>query len=132
MPEPTPSTPAGQRLIAGRYRLGRVIGAGSMGVVWQAYDEVLHRSVAVKEVRLPPGIPIAEANDARERTLREARAIAAPQQAAPQQAAPQPQQEDAPRSQPAEDDGGSQGSSGGALLGVDLGVAKVSVLSFGG
>jgi serine/threonine protein kinase len=66
-----------QRLIAGRYRLRRVIGRGAMGVVWLAYDEVLHRSVAVKEVQLPPGIPSEEANEARERTLREARAIAA-------------------------------------------------------
>ncbi len=48
-----------------------------MGVVWLAYDEVLHRSVAVKEVRLPPGMPAAEAASVRERTLREARAIAA-------------------------------------------------------
>jgi hypothetical protein len=66
-----------QRLIADRYRLGRVIGRGSMGVVWLAYDEVLHRPVAVKEVQLPPGMPVGEADDVRERTLREARAIAA-------------------------------------------------------
>jgi eukaryotic-like serine/threonine-protein kinase len=66
-----------QRLIAGRYRLRRVIGQGSMGVVWLAYDEVLHRPVAVKEVQLPAGLPAAEADEARERTLREARAIAA-------------------------------------------------------
>lgn len=68
---------AGDRLIADRYRLGRVIGRGSMGIVWLAYDEVLRRSVAVKEVRLPPGMPAAEAASVRERTLREARAIAA-------------------------------------------------------
>lgn len=48
-----------------------------MGVVWLAYDEVLHRPVAVKEVQLPVGMPPQEANAARERTLREARAIAA-------------------------------------------------------
>ena len=48
-----------------------------MGIVWLAYDEVLHRAVAVKEVRLPPGMPAAEAASVRERTLREARAIAA-------------------------------------------------------
>ncbi|HEX4703423.1 MAG TPA: serine/threonine-protein kinase, partial [Pseudonocardiaceae bacterium] len=40
-------------------------------------DEVLHRPVAVKEVQLPLGMPTAEADEARERTLREARAIAA-------------------------------------------------------
>jgi hypothetical protein len=74
---PTQPTLASQRLIADRYRLGRVIGRGSMGVVWLAYDEVLHRPVAVKEVQLPPGMPVGEANDVRERTLREARAIAA-------------------------------------------------------
>ncbi|WP_130345785.1 serine/threonine-protein kinase [Herbihabitans rhizosphaerae] len=47
-----------------------------MGTVWEAYDEYLHRPVAVKEVRLPPGVPQAEADELRERTLREARAIA--------------------------------------------------------
>ncbi|HEX3591077.1 MAG TPA: serine/threonine-protein kinase [Pseudonocardiaceae bacterium] len=70
-------TLTGQRLISGRYRLRRVLGRGSMGVVWLAYDEVLHRQVAVKEVQLPDGLPEAEANNVRERTLREARAIAA-------------------------------------------------------
>jgi hypothetical protein len=69
--------PAAGRLIAERYRLRRVLGAGAMGMVWLAYDEVLHRSVAVKEVRLPPGTPGGEAEAVRERTLREARAIAA-------------------------------------------------------
>ncbi|HJP78176.1 MAG TPA: serine/threonine-protein kinase [Pseudonocardiaceae bacterium] len=77
MPPTNSDQPGNDRLIAGRYRLGRVIGRGSMGVVWVAYDEVLHRSVAVKEVRLPPGMPAAEAASVRERTLREARAIAA-------------------------------------------------------
>jgi serine/threonine protein kinase len=47
-----------------------------MGTVWSAYDEFLHRPVAVKEVRLPPGVPAAHADELRERTLREARAIA--------------------------------------------------------
>src|SRR5256885_12089334 len=47
-----------------------------MGMVWEAYDESLHRPVAVKEVRRPPGMPRAEADELRERTLREARAIA--------------------------------------------------------
>lgn len=64
------------RLIAGRYRLRTLLGQGSMGTVWEAYDEYLHRPVAVKEVLLPPGIGEADADELRERTLREARAIA--------------------------------------------------------
>jgi eukaryotic-like serine/threonine-protein kinase len=67
---------AEQRVIAGRYRLRRLLGQGSMGLVWEAYDEFLQRPVAVKQVRLPPGIPESEADELRERTLREARAIA--------------------------------------------------------
>src|SRR5690242_10365145 len=65
-----------ERLISGRYRLEHEIGHGSMGTVWAAYDEFLHRKVAVKEVRLPPGMPDGEADALRECTLREARAIA--------------------------------------------------------
>jgi tRNA A-37 threonylcarbamoyl transferase component Bud32 len=65
-----------QRLIAGRYRLETKLGEGAMGIVWAAQDELLRRSVAVKEVRLPPGLPEDEVAELRERTLREARAIA--------------------------------------------------------
>jgi eukaryotic-like serine/threonine-protein kinase len=65
------------RLVAGRYRLDAVLGRGTMGTVWSAHDEVLGRPVAIKEVLLPPGIPDAEADMLRERSLREARAIAA-------------------------------------------------------
>ncbi|APU17445.1 MULTISPECIES: serine/threonine-protein kinase [Actinoalloteichus] len=75
---PTRSTPSpdGDRLIAGRYRLHQLLGRGAMGTVWAAYDEFLHRQVAVKEVLLPVGIPSAEADELRERTMREARANA--------------------------------------------------------
>lgn len=67
----------GERVVAGRYRLRRRLGQGSMGTVWEAYDEFLHRTVSVKEVLLPPGVPEEQAAELRERTLREARAIAA-------------------------------------------------------
>ena len=67
----------GERVVAGRYRLRRQLGQGAMGTVWEAYDEFLLRPVSVKEVLLPPGIPDEQAAELRERTLREARAIAA-------------------------------------------------------
>ncbi|MFD2422132.1 serine/threonine-protein kinase [Amycolatopsis pigmentata] len=63
-------------MVAGRYRLRSVLGSGSMGTVWSAYDDFLHRPVAVKEIRLPPGVTTVQADELRERTLREARAIA--------------------------------------------------------
>lgn len=64
------------RLIADRYRLETRLGGGAMGTVWSGTDEFLRRPVAVKAVRLPLGMPEAEAAELRERTLREARAIA--------------------------------------------------------
>jgi eukaryotic-like serine/threonine-protein kinase len=75
-PQEESTLAAAERVIAGRYRLHHVLGNGSMGTVWSAYDEFLHRKVAVKEVLLPPGIPADEADALRERTVREARAIA--------------------------------------------------------
>ncbi len=66
----------GGRTIAGRYRLDRLLGKGSMGTVWAAYDETLHRRVAIKEIYVPNGTPESEAELLVERTLREARAIA--------------------------------------------------------
>lgn len=55
----------------GRYRLDKRLGAGGMGVVWQAWDPALEREIAIKllhpELHDAPG---------RERAIREARALA--------------------------------------------------------
>jgi hypothetical protein len=63
--------------VGGRYTLRSMIGTGGMGTVWDAQDEVLRRSVAIKEVTFPRGLPTAERELLCERTFREARAAAA-------------------------------------------------------
>ncbi|MGW7195322.1 serine/threonine-protein kinase [Streptomyces chryseus] len=71
---------AGRRLIDGRFELLGRLGSGGMGTVWRARDIVLHREVALKEVRSPdPAATEADPARARmlsERVLREARALA--------------------------------------------------------
>ncbi|MEU2428801.1 serine/threonine-protein kinase [Streptomyces sp. NPDC007861] len=69
-------TGAEGRLLAGRYRLGGVLGRGGMGTVWRAVDETLGRTVAVKELRFPNSIDEDEKRRLITRTLREAKAIA--------------------------------------------------------
>jgi hypothetical protein len=53
-----------------------LLGQGGMGRVWLARDAVLNRDVAVKEVVPPGGLTDEERAQLRERSLREARAIA--------------------------------------------------------
>src|SRR5450755_4672960 len=64
------------RVIAGRYRLKGPIGRGAMGTVWRAWDEVLDREVAVKELRISDGLDPDERAKAYQRTHREARTAA--------------------------------------------------------
>jgi serine/threonine protein kinase len=68
--------PGSERLIAGRYRLLSPLGEGGMGTVWRARDEVLHREVAVKEVRAPAGLPTSDVERLYARLEREAWAAA--------------------------------------------------------
>ncbi len=55
-----------------RYQVIRQLGAGAMGVVWEAQDSHLHRKVALKFVK-PEGV---DDKALRKRLLREARALA--------------------------------------------------------
>ncbi|HVE98996.1 MAG TPA: serine/threonine-protein kinase [Mycobacteriales bacterium] len=65
------------RLVADRYLLREQVGRGGMGVVWRADDQVLGRTVAVKEVHLQPGLTDDERRGVQQRVMREARAAAA-------------------------------------------------------
>jgi eukaryotic-like serine/threonine-protein kinase len=68
--DPTQALPGapGPRLVLGRYRLERRLGAGGFGVVWLGWDEKLEREVAVKV--------IPREDDGGGRVEREARAAA--------------------------------------------------------
>src|SRR5438067_11879709 len=64
-------TPAPLGATLGRYRLERLLGEGGMGAVHAAFDPDLERRVALKVLR-----DASRGDDARQRLLREARAMA--------------------------------------------------------
>jgi serine/threonine protein kinase len=67
------STHGTGRLVAARYRLLDRLGAGGMGVVWRANDELLHVEVAIKQVRIGDWLPDDEREQRVARAMREAR-----------------------------------------------------------
>ncbi len=63
-------------VIAGRYRLVDQLAVGGMGSVWRAWDELLERPVAVKQLLTQPGLSHDDTDTARLRVIREARITA--------------------------------------------------------
>ncbi|MEU1573363.1 protein kinase [Streptomyces collinus] len=76
----TPGSDPHPQLIDDRFELLQRLGGGGMGLVWRARDILLHREVALKEVRPPASVDVegdpAVARMLRERVLREARSLA--------------------------------------------------------
>ena len=73
-PDPFDAEPRGA--LIGRYVVIDRIGAGSMGVVYAAYDPQLDRKVAVKLVRPPAGADPERIKTRQQRLVREAKALA--------------------------------------------------------
>ncbi|MGW4483780.1 protein kinase domain-containing protein [Amycolatopsis sp. NPDC004368] len=58
-------------IVGGRYRLDQPIGRGRAGIVWQAFDTRLFRTVAMKRMYLPVGLPPDRAEQARAAVMQE-------------------------------------------------------------
>ncbi|PXY17237.1 serine/threonine-protein kinase [Prauserella endophytica] len=60
-------------LVGDRYRLDQPIGRGRAGIVWLAFDTMLHRTVAAKRLYIEPDLPPDRAEEARKAALHEGR-----------------------------------------------------------
>ena len=58
-------------IVGGRYRLDQPIGRGRAGIVWLAFDTRLFRTVAMKRMYLPVGLPPDRAEQARAMVMQE-------------------------------------------------------------
>src|SRR5690348_18310334 len=58
----------------GKYEIRRALGRGAMGVVYEGWDPIIARRVAIKTVKLPENVDDPETEEALARFRREAQA----------------------------------------------------------
>ncbi|MGH2669733.1 MAG: protein kinase domain-containing protein, partial [bacterium] len=74
---PASATPGKPGEAIGRYTIKKMIGKGGMGSVYLALDPLIGRQVAIKVISVRPDLAEEEAQQYRERFLREAQAAGA-------------------------------------------------------